>query len=301
MMDAILFSADPRKVDVEDAIKHLSKHKQLYWSVGYPIVKSGFKFPIVGFIHIKGREVEYKAIIEDNIPFSSDHFDDPLAERVKPKTFRQDWENDPKEGLRRSKTVLIMTKLRPFSFKTLSFRLHNGHWIKVPPQRYAGVIPPRGALSAPDSARNRRQKARKTTSPGANVTFTKDGHSANPQHAKIVKALAKALTKHGLNLEHQFKCNPDVLATKHRERLLFEIKPDSSKASFYMGLGQLLLYRRDVHECQSFLVVPEDSISEDWLTEEWRTEFKERKIGFVTYKKRENQYYFPRLAVQLRA
>jgi hypothetical protein len=67
--------------------------------------------------------------------------------------------------------------------------------------------------------------------------------------------------------------------------LLFEIKPDSSKASFYMGLGQLLLYRRDVRECQSFLVVPEDS-PEDCLTEEWRTEFREREIGFVTYKTR---------------
>jgi hypothetical protein len=300
MMDAILISADP--VNVGDAIKHLGNHKELYWSVSFRIRKDQLSFPMVGFIHLKGSKVEYKAVVTNILPFSSQHFDNQsLATQVKPKSWRQAWENDPKERLLPWKKVLVMTKIIPFSFNTYLFKKYNGGGsVKAAPQGGIRVIPPPDALSSRNIDDKRRPKSPKKPSPGANVPFTKDGHSADPQHAKIVNALAKALTKDGWNLEHQFECNPDVFATKHDERLLFEIKPDSSKASFYMGLGQLLLYRRDVRECQSFLVVPEDS-PEDCLTEEWRTEFREREIGFVTYKTRGKQYYFPKLAVQVRA
>jgi hypothetical protein len=304
MMDAILFSADPKRVDVKDARKHLSQHKELYWSVGYPIDKSRFKFPIEGFIHINGDKVQYKSIIKKIIPFSPDHFNDPvLAQRVKPKTFRQEWERNPQEGLRRSRTVLVMTKITPYSINTKEFKIDNDKRGKVtrPPQRYYRVISPplysksRRAKPVPGNKGDNRRPDQ-----GPKVKFTKEGHSADPQHAKIVTALVNALTKDRWSFGHPFKCQPDVLATKERERLLFEVKPDSSNASFYMGLGQLLLYRREVRECQSFLVIPEESL-EDRLNEEWRSEFKEREIGFVTYKRKGEQYYFPKLAVQLRA
>ena len=39
MTDAILFSAKPSMVDVDDARKHLGDHKELCWSVGFPIAK----------------------------------------------------------------------------------------------------------------------------------------------------------------------------------------------------------------------------------------------------------------------
>ena len=36
-MDAILFSANPSMVTVDDAIRHLSNHDELYWEVGFRI------------------------------------------------------------------------------------------------------------------------------------------------------------------------------------------------------------------------------------------------------------------------
>jgi len=35
MTDAILISANPSMVDVDDAMRHLEEHAQLYWSVGF--------------------------------------------------------------------------------------------------------------------------------------------------------------------------------------------------------------------------------------------------------------------------
>jgi hypothetical protein len=52
--DAILFSASPSMVDVDDARRHLVDHKELYWTVGFPIAKDQFSFPIFGFIHVGG-------------------------------------------------------------------------------------------------------------------------------------------------------------------------------------------------------------------------------------------------------
>jgi hypothetical protein len=87
------------------------------------------------------------------------------------------------------------------SLNTRRFKLDNdkGGLVTRPPQRYYRVIPPPDdALRSPNIDDKRRSKPRKTTSPGANVTFTKDGHSADPQHAKIVNALAKSTHKRWL-------------------------------------------------------------------------------------------------------
>jgi hypothetical protein len=151
-MDSILFSADPKTVNVDDAIKHLRDHKQLYWSVGFSIVKRRFHFPLSGFIHIKGYEVDYKAVVEDVIPFSREHFENRLlAASVKPDSFRQAWDNDPRERLRPWKSVLVMTDIIPVSISTSRFKLRNGRLIRVPPQKYARVIPPDDARDSADS------------------------------------------------------------------------------------------------------------------------------------------------------
>ena len=84
-MDAIVFSADPAMVQVDDAIRHLAEHQELYWEMGVPVIRERFTYPLLGFIHIKGGQIEYKVAIRDIIPFSKAHYEDPqLAPRVKP-------------------------------------------------------------------------------------------------------------------------------------------------------------------------------------------------------------------------
>jgi hypothetical protein len=70
VMDAILFSANPNMVTVDDVIRHLAEHKRLYWEVGFDIKKDHFSFPLYGFLHISGGQVEYRVTISDIIPFS---------------------------------------------------------------------------------------------------------------------------------------------------------------------------------------------------------------------------------------
>lgn len=77
MTGAILFSASPSMVDVDDARRPLEDHKELYWTVGFPIAKDQFSFPIFGFIHVGGGQVEYRALVNDIVQFSAGHYEDP--------------------------------------------------------------------------------------------------------------------------------------------------------------------------------------------------------------------------------
>ena len=154
MMDAILFSANPSMVDIDDARKHLEGHKELYWEVFFPIAekaKDQFSFPIFGFIHIKRGQVEYRALVADIFPHSADHYEsESVAARVKPKSWRQLYNNDPIERARPWKNTLVMTEIIPFSFDTYKFSKYSGGLIKLPPQGYVRVIPPNQPLeSAP--------------------------------------------------------------------------------------------------------------------------------------------------------
>src|ERR1700735_4726255 len=88
-MDAILISARRNMVDVDDARRHLADHKELWWTVGFPIVKSRFSFPIFGFIHITGGQVEYRTTINDIVPFLRTHYYDPA---IKPESWRLEWQ-----------------------------------------------------------------------------------------------------------------------------------------------------------------------------------------------------------------
>jgi hypothetical protein len=75
-MDAILFSVNPRVVDVEEAVTHLAEHEELYWEIGFRINRARFAYPILGYIHVKGNLIEYVVTIKDICPFSTRHYED---------------------------------------------------------------------------------------------------------------------------------------------------------------------------------------------------------------------------------
>ncbi len=58
-MNSILFSANPKLVNMVDATEHLLTNDRLYFEVKFPILKAQFSFPMAGFIHIKGDKVRY--------------------------------------------------------------------------------------------------------------------------------------------------------------------------------------------------------------------------------------------------
>ena len=143
-MDAILFSANPNMVKVDDAIRHLSSHDELYWEVGFSVVRERFEYPMLGFIHIKRGQVEYKVTIKDIIPFSPEHYEgQPLAEMVKPEPWLKEWEDNLNDA--RSypwKTAIIMTDIKPFSYDTYKLQKYDGNPVTHPPQNYIRVLPP---------------------------------------------------------------------------------------------------------------------------------------------------------------
>jgi hypothetical protein len=153
-MNAILFSANPNMVNMDDAIRHLANHDELYWEVGFLVggkTAQEFSYPILGFIHISGSQVEYRAFIRDILPFSSEHYENRnLAERVKPDPWRREWEEN-RNGVRSYpwKTVLVMTRIEPFSHDTYAFQKIDGTRIQGPPRSYIRVIPPEGVLPGP--------------------------------------------------------------------------------------------------------------------------------------------------------
>src|ERR1035441_9145626 len=66
----ILFSANPKKVRVDDAVRHLADHQELYWAVAFRVATERLSYPMYGYIHISGGQVEYRVSIRDIVPFS---------------------------------------------------------------------------------------------------------------------------------------------------------------------------------------------------------------------------------------
>src|ERR1700730_3153671 len=122
-VDAILFSANPNMVIVDDAIRHLADHKELYWEVGFRIVKDNFSYPMYGFIHISGGQVEYRATIRDIVPFSPTHYEDgALAAQVKPEPWLREWKENVNDARSRPwRNALVITEIVPFSYDTYLF------------------------------------------------------------------------------------------------------------------------------------------------------------------------------------
>lgn len=144
-MDAILFSAKPTMVVVDDAVRHLSEHNELYWEVGFNIDRNRFVFPILGYIHVCGGQVEYVVTIQDIIPFSPKHYEDKeLAMKVKPAPWLNEW-SDNFNNCRSYhwKYALVMTHIEPFSYNTCCFEKYEGGLVKKAPQNYIRVLNPR--------------------------------------------------------------------------------------------------------------------------------------------------------------
>jgi hypothetical protein len=131
-------------VTVDDAIRHLADHEELYWEVGFRIAKDGFSYPMLGFMHISGAQVEYRVTIRDIVPFSLEHYEDKkLAERVKPKPWLREWKENLNDArLYPWKNALVMTEIVPFSYDTYSFNKYDGTSVRKPPQGYVRVLPP---------------------------------------------------------------------------------------------------------------------------------------------------------------
>ncbi len=143
-MDAILFSANPRRVQVKDAIDHLINHGELYWEVGFSIKRKEFSFPIFGYIHICGNQVKYIATIKDIIPFSPSHYEDEILSReIKPAVWIREWKyNINSCKYYPWKNALIITKIESFSFNTYQIEKFKGGPVRHPPQGYIRVLPP---------------------------------------------------------------------------------------------------------------------------------------------------------------
>jgi hypothetical protein len=141
---AILFSANPKMVDLQDAMDHLTTNRELYWATGAQMKRGNFAFPLLGLIHVNGVGGSYQSLICDIIPFSTAHFNDSS---VKPRSFRERWEHDPRERDRPWKFELVMTQLSPLSFDTLKLERLEGGFVKIAPRNYVRVIPPEGVRS----------------------------------------------------------------------------------------------------------------------------------------------------------
>jgi RecB family endonuclease NucS len=143
-MDAILFSFARGQAGVDDAIRHLQRHTKLYWDMPVPIKAGKLSFPIQGFIHIKGGQVEYEATIVCIIPYSRAHYEDPvLSEKVKPKPWRCAWQNNLKnQRAHNGKCTLIITKIEPFSIPATALKKVDGTPVKRAPMGFTRILPP---------------------------------------------------------------------------------------------------------------------------------------------------------------
>ena len=138
-MDAILISWDPEPDEVEEVKRHLD-HYEYYWRVRFRIASSRFTFPMVGYVHMKGRRVEYMLTIADIVPFSPAHYE--LAAPVIPKLWIREWNETPPNERIPWKNELVITKIEPFSFDTYLFRKYDDTPVKHPPEGFTRVLPP---------------------------------------------------------------------------------------------------------------------------------------------------------------
>lgn len=142
-MDAILFSARQDMVNVDDAVRHLADHSKLYWEMPVPIIAKQFKFPMLGFIHITGGQVEYQVTIAKIIPHSPAHYEDrDLAHRVKPPPWISAWEQNLPEARHNWKSALVITKIDPFSIETTALKKYDGSPVKRAPMGFIRILPP---------------------------------------------------------------------------------------------------------------------------------------------------------------
>jgi hypothetical protein len=155
-MRAILFSANPKKCNMNDVVDHLNTHARLYFSVNYRINSSAHSFPINGFVHVSGSgdQVQYVARIEDIVLFSPDHFKklQPFG-YVKPMNWIEEWQANKDSVQPQYERSIVITKIDriepPISIS--AFRNVRGKPAKAP-RNYCRVDPPKEWASPCDSA-----------------------------------------------------------------------------------------------------------------------------------------------------
>lgn len=143
-MDAILFSANLKLVDIDSAIDHLINKEELYWEVGFKINPKRFVYPMFGFIHICGSNVKYRVIIKDIIDFSQNHYEDKkLSQQVKPPEWLEEWRIN-KNDIRNYhwKSVFIMKYIEAVSYDTYKFLKVEGGTVTKAPRNYVKVRNP---------------------------------------------------------------------------------------------------------------------------------------------------------------
>jgi hypothetical protein len=109
----ILFSANPKKVRVDDAVRHLDDHQELYWAVAFRVATERLSYPMYGYIHMCGGQVEYRVSIRDIVPFSPDHNEDRA---LRPESWVRKWQENLNDVRAKPwKNHLVMTEIMPFS------------------------------------------------------------------------------------------------------------------------------------------------------------------------------------------
>lgn len=143
-MDAILFSANLKLVNLSAAIEHLESQEKLYWEVGFQINPKRFVYPMFGFIHICGSEVKYRVIISDIIGFSKSHYEETgLSQRVKPPEWLEEWRTN-KNNIRNYhwRSVFVIKYIENISYETYKFLQVEGGAVTRAPQNYIKVKNP---------------------------------------------------------------------------------------------------------------------------------------------------------------
>lgn len=143
-MDAILFSANLKLVNVGAAIRHLKSQEELYWEVGFKVNPERFVYPMNGYIHICGRRVEYKVTINNIIDYSKSHYEDEeLSQRVKPPEWIEEFKTNKNNICNYPwKSEFVIREIVDFKYKTLKFIKFKGGPVTLAPQSYVRVKNP---------------------------------------------------------------------------------------------------------------------------------------------------------------
>jgi hypothetical protein len=146
-MNSILFSADPKQCNMDDAVSHLQTNQKLYFEVKFPILRTTVQpFPVAAFIHISGTgdKVQYVARIENIVPFSKDHFEKPeLYGNFKPSKWLREWQANVNNIQSEPwKYALVISKIDPGNFNMSALQNLRGKRVVHAPQGYYRIQSP---------------------------------------------------------------------------------------------------------------------------------------------------------------
>ena len=92
--------------------------------------------------------------------------------------------------------------------------------------------------------------------PGAAAPHERIGVWVSCRSRPITQSLLAEVESLGFSVEDGWAFRPDLVVAKGDRRVLFEIKPSSSLHDIICGIGQLLVYDKDIHSTHRMLVCP---------------------------------------------